>query len=121
MAASDTENLIQKKCAPCEGGLPALSRARAEALLRALKSWKLSPDARLISVDYEMKNFKTAVELVDRIAALAESENHHPDLHLTGYRKLRVELSTHAIGGLSENDFIVAAKIDRLPKEIRAK
>ena len=66
-----------------------------------------------------MKNFLTAVHFIDAVAQIAETENHHPDLHLTAYRKLRIELSTHAIDGLSENDFILAAKIDKLPKELK--
>ena len=60
-----------------------------------------------------------AVRLIDRIAGIAEAEDHHPDLRLTSYRKLEVALATHAIGGLSENDFILAAKIEELPKELK--
>jgi 4a-hydroxytetrahydrobiopterin dehydratase len=63
------------------------------------------------------RNFKAAVEFLNGVAELAERENHHPDLHLVGYRNLSIELTTHAIGGLSENDFILAAKIDELPVE----
>ena len=66
-----------------------------------------------------MKDFLSAVQFIQDIAQVAEADDHHPDLHLTGYRKLRVELSTHAIGGLSENDFILAAKIEQLPKELK--
>ena len=66
-----------------------------------------------------MKNFTAAVRLINKIAEIAESENHHPDIHLTGYRKLRIELTTHALGGLTENDFIVAAKINVLPLELK--
>ena len=60
-----------------------------------------------------------AVELFQKTAEVAEAEGHHPDLHLTGYRRLRIEVTTHAIGGLSENDFILAAKIDSLPKQLK--
>ena len=77
-------------------------------------------DAKQIHQDYMMKNFMSAVKFINSIAAIAESENHHPDLHLVGYRKLRVELSTHALGGLTENDFIVAAKINTLPVELKS-
>jgi len=66
-----------------------------------------------------MKGFLSAVEFIEKIAQVAEAEDHHPDLHLTGYRKLAIELSTHAIGGLSENDFILAAKIDQLPRQLK--
>jgi 4a-hydroxytetrahydrobiopterin dehydratase len=62
-----------------------------------------------------MKDFKSAVSLIDALAVVAEREDHHPDVHLTGYRRLRIELATHSIGGLSLNDFILAAKIERLP------
>ena len=109
-------DLSQKKCVSCEGGTPPLAAEKVQAYLRELPDWKLSPDGRSIRVDLLMKSFIAAVELVNAIARVAESEDHHPDIHLTGYRKLAIELSTHAIGGLSENDFILAAKIDRLPK-----
>ena len=62
-----------------------------------------------------------AVDLINRIAKIAESENHHPDLHVTSYRNLKIDLSTHALGGLTENDFILAAKINALPKELKKK
>tara|TARA_R110002049_G_scaffold4601_5_gene32754 strand:+ start:1051018 stop:1051359 length:342 start_codon:yes stop_codon:yes gene_type:complete len=108
------ENLRQASCKPCEGGIPTLSRAEAESLLQAIPDWSLSEDATLISRKINCGNFAKAIALMGRIAEVAESEQHHPDLHLTGYRHLRVDLTTHAIGGLSENDFIVAAKIDPL-------
>jgi len=66
-----------------------------------------------------MKDFMAAVKFIGCIAEIAESENHHPDIHLTGYRKLKVVLSTHAINGLSQNDFILAAKINELPVELK--
>ena len=68
-----------------------------------------------------MKDFMAAVQLIGRLARLAEKEDHHPDIHLTGYRKLRVELSTHALGGLSEKDLVLAAKIDKLPKKLKGR
>ena len=66
-----------------------------------------------------VKDFPTAIDFFQRVADVANKEDHHPDLHLTGYRKVAIELSTHAIGGLSENDFILAAKIDQLPVELK--
>ncbi len=66
-----------------------------------------------------MKDFRAGMDFFGRVAELAEAEGHHPDLHLEGYRRVWIELSTHSIGGLSENDFILAAKIDRLPVETR--
>lgn len=97
-----------------------MSKQESEKLLRDLESWTLSADAKSIRSEYLMKNFLSAVDLINQISKIAESENHHPDIHLTSYRKLAVELSTHAIGGLSENDFILASKIDKLPKQLKA-
>ena len=112
--------LSKKSCVPCEGGIPALSKEKALEYLKELKGWSLSPDAKSIRADYVMKNFMAAVKFINEVAKIAENEDHHPDMHLTGYRKLVIELSTHAIGGLSENDFILAAKIDELPKDLKA-
>ena len=88
-----------------------LPESAAKTLLADLKEWELV-DGKAIRKTVKCKDFLDAVSLIQRIAPIAEAEDHHPDLHLTGYRKLTLELSTHAIGGLSENDFILAAKID---------
>lgn len=120
MAEIKARDWAAKKCVPCEGGVPILTKDQANQYLPSLPDWKLSSDGKTIRAEYLMKNFMSAVKLIQAIAQVAESENHHPDIHLTGYRKLAVELSTHAIGGLSENDFIVAAKIAQLPKELKA-
>lgn len=109
-------DMAGKKCVPCEGGVPALSRAEADAHLKVLPGWTLAPDAKSITVSYVMKDFVSAVARIGQIAEVAEREGHHPDIHLTGYKNLRIDLSTHAIGGLSENDFILAAKIAKLAK-----
>lgn len=107
--------LSRKKCQACEGGVAKYTQHAAVEQLKLLgEDWLLSDDGLMISRKYKMKNFVAAMELANRIAELAEQEQHHPDLHLTGYRCLRVDLTTHAIGGLSENDFIVAAKINQL-------
>lgn len=111
-------NFSKKKCGPCEGGILAIAPEKAQEFLKELPGWTLSSSSA-IAIEYVMKDFLSAIRLIDSIAQLAEAEGHHPDLHLTGYRKLRVELSTHAIGGLSENDFILAAKINQLPKELK--
>ena len=113
------KGLAGKKCVPCEGGVPRLGKTQALKYLKFLKNWKLSAGAKSIASEYRMKDFIAALHFMQKIASLAESEDHHPDLHLTGYRKLRIELSTHAIGGLSENDFILAAKIDKLPRKLK--
>jgi len=114
MSIVSAQELSQKKCLPCEGGVDPCPLDRARAQLAAIPLWALSDDGRWIRRQIRFKNFVEAVQCVNRIADLAESEGHHPDLHITGYRILGIELTTHAIGGLSDNDFIVAAKIDQL-------
>ena len=105
--------LSQRKCKPCEGGVEPLPPSASQQLLADLRGWELV-EGKLIRKTVKCKDFLDAVSLIQRIAPIAEAEDHHPDLHLTGYRKLTIELSTHAIGGLSENDFILAAKIDEI-------
>jgi 4a-hydroxytetrahydrobiopterin dehydratase len=107
-------DLTAKKCVPCEGGVPRYSTAEAEAQIAALPAWRLTHDGTRIRRDVTLKNFREAVKLVNNVAALAEREQHHPDLHIEGYRNAWIEIFTHAIGGLSENDFILAAKIDQV-------
>ena len=105
--------LTQRTCKPCEGGVQPLPESAARQLLRDVKGWELV-DGRSIRKTVTCKHFLDAVGLIQRIAPIAEADDHHPDLHVTNYRTLTIELSTHAIGGLSENDFILAAKIDQL-------
>ena len=107
-------DLVNRRCKPCEGKTSPLARDEAQGYLAQVNAWQLSDDAKSISRDLLCANFVAAVGVINQIKDIAEAEDHHPDLHLTGYKKLRIELSTHAIGGLSENDFIVAAKIDEL-------
>ena len=114
MTAQTTDQLLQKKCLPCEGGVPIIEAEAAVQYIQATPKWTLSDDSKMISRKTVCKNFVEALGLMNQIGEIAESEGHHPDLHLTGYRNLRIDLWTHAIGGLSENDFIVAAKIDKL-------
>jgi len=90
----------------------------AKKLLSKVRGWKLS-GGKALRQEFVMRDFPAAIEFIHAIAQEAESEGHHPDLHLTGYRHLAVELSTHAIGGLSMNDFILAAKIDALPRHLK--
>ena len=111
------EELLQKKCLPCEGGVDACSLQEAKSQSSAIPQWVLSPEGKWIERSLGLKNFVEMITCVNQIADLAEAEGHHPDLHLTGYRNLRIELTTHAIGGLSENDFILAAKIDQILKK----
>ena len=112
--------LTKKKCVPCEGGVPKLSKSQSLKYLKELSGgWMLMSQGNAIRAEYRMKDFQAAIDFINRVGKVAEREGHHPDFHLTGYRKLAIELSTHAIGGLSENDFILAAKIDRLPKHLK--
>jgi 4a-hydroxytetrahydrobiopterin dehydratase len=119
MTAQSPTELVKKKCLPCEGGVRPYSVDEAREQLQQLEGWKLTHDGRRIRKDWLVKDFIAGIEFFSRCAQLAESDDHHPDLHIEGYRNVWVELWTHAIGGLSENDFILAAKIDRLPIELK--
>lgn len=116
---SDATPLEQKKCQPCEGGGDPFNASQAMERLENIEGWKLSADGKDIAREYTTKNFMAAVNFIQKVAEVAEAENHHPDIYLTEYRNLRIALSTHAIGGLSENDFIVAVKINKLPIELK--
>ena len=108
------DQLISRKCVPCEGGIEACSIEHSRNQLNLLPAWHLSSDAKWIHRKLVFSHFVQAVSCINKIAELAEAEAHHPDLHLTGYRNLEIAISTHAIDGLSENDFILASKIDAL-------
>lgn len=101
-------------CVPCEGGMPPATKDEAEILLKQVSGWSLSADAKSITKKFTCKDFKAALAFVDQVGKIAESEGHHPDIHLTNYKFVTIDLSTHAIGGLSQNDFIMAAKIDAI-------
>jgi 4a-hydroxytetrahydrobiopterin dehydratase len=113
------EELSSKRCVPCEGAVRALARDEAEAMLPGIEGWALDSDAKRISRFWNVKNFMTAIDFFNKVAALAEEEGHHPDLHLEGYRRVTIVLWTHAVSGLTENDFILAAKINQVPVELR--
>lgn len=115
MTVPSTSELANCHCKPCEGGVDPLTSEQAQAHLKAIPKWELDADGKSIHRKWEMKNFVKSMEFLQKVAEVAEQEQHHPDLHLTGYRNVLIELTTHAIGGLSENDFILAAKIDSLP------
>lgn len=106
-------DLVQKKCVPCEGGMPALSLEEAQTLLVQIPGWTLANDATRITREFRFKDFAQAMIFVNRVGDIAEREGHHPDLRVS-WGKVGVELSTHAVKGLSVNDFILAAKIDVL-------
>ncbi len=109
-------SLTEKKCVPCEGGVPTLKPDEVQKFLGEVPGWEVTSDNKMIFRKWQKKNFVESLGLLQKIGNLAEQEGHHPDLHLTGYRNLKVEIMTHAIGGLSENDFILAAKINSLPE-----
>lgn len=119
MGTLTKDELIRKTCSPCEGGIPPLSRQEAEHLLKEVEGWSLSQDGQRIRRSWTVRNFMAGIEFFTKVAALAEQEGHHPDLHLEGYRQVTIELWTHAIGGLSENDFILAAKINQVPVQLK--
>ncbi|HTU22891.1 MAG TPA: 4a-hydroxytetrahydrobiopterin dehydratase [Gemmataceae bacterium] len=114
-----TTDLRQRHCRPCEGGVPALSADEVREHLQAVPQWRPSDDGKRIRREWRVKDFATALDFFNRVGQVAETEDHHPDLHLTGYRNVVIELSTHAVGGLTENDFILAAKIDPLPVALK--
>lgn len=106
--------LQARRCSPCEGGMPALDRAQANRLLAQLaEGWQLDSEAREISKEFIFKGFHRTMAFVNALAWIAHQENHHPDFEV-GYGHCRVRFSTHALTGLSENDFICAAKVDAL-------
>jgi 4a-hydroxytetrahydrobiopterin dehydratase len=119
MSVIKAEELTRKKCVPCEGGIPRLTAVEVEGLLESLPKWRPAHDAQRIRREWKAKNFAAALAFFNKVGALAEEEGHHPDLHLEGYRDVAIEIWTHAIGGLSENDFILAAKIDEIPWDFK--
>jgi 4a-hydroxytetrahydrobiopterin dehydratase len=112
-------DLTQKRCVPCEKGVPALSSDQVKGLLPDVPEWKLTPDGKRLRREWRVRDFMEGLGFFKRIADIAENEDHHPDLHLAGYRNVAIEIWTHAVGGLTENDFILAAKIDRVPVELK--
>jgi 4a-hydroxytetrahydrobiopterin dehydratase len=105
--------LAGRSCTPCRGGVPPMERADAERYLQEAPGWALQDGATRIERRFQRRNFKDALALVNRIGALAEDEGHHPDITF-GWGYVAVSLHTHKIKGLHENDFIMAAKINRL-------
>ena len=106
-------DLTQKKCLPCEGGVEPLSQDEAKALLQQIPHWRLNDHCTEISKDFSFKDYYHTMDFVNKVASIADQENHHPTIEV-GYGKCLVRYQTHATNGLSENDFICAAKIDQL-------
>jgi len=110
--------LADKKCVPCEVKIPPMKEDEIQKHLSYLSlAWK-AVDSRKIACEFKLKNFKEAIRFVNDIAEVAELEGHHPDIFIS-YNKVRIELLTHCINGLSENDFILAAKIENLFKKLK--
>ncbi|MCH6583395.1 MAG: 4a-hydroxytetrahydrobiopterin dehydratase [Gammaproteobacteria bacterium] len=105
--------LTKKQCKPCEGGTAPLTETEAKALLQQTPAWSLHEGGTEIHRAYEFKNYYQTMAFVNALAWIAHREDHHPDIEV-GYKRCHVRYSTHSIGGLSENDFICAAKIDAL-------
>ncbi|MBF0489553.1 MAG: 4a-hydroxytetrahydrobiopterin dehydratase [Candidatus Omnitrophica bacterium] len=97
----------------------ALTSSQVRVSLKKLTGWHLSGDSKIIYRELIIQDFMAAIDLINRIAEIAEDEKHHPNIHLTDYRKLRIELTTHDLGGISKSDFVVAAKINDLPVELK--
>lgn len=106
--------LTQKHCVPCEGDTPPFTKEQEDIYIEEVPSWVLGQEGiHKLKKGFSFKNFKEAIAFVNRVAEIAETEGHHPDIRIM-YNKVELELFTHTVGGLSENDFIMAAKIDKL-------
>ena len=113
-------NLTKKHCIPCEGGVKPFTKKKALGYLKMTRDWELlasqgnALESMRIQRKFTFKNFKEALNFVNKVGKLAESEDHHPDILLHNYRKVTITLTTHSIKGLSENDFIMATKINQI-------
>jgi 4a-hydroxytetrahydrobiopterin dehydratase len=106
------QKLSEKHCIPCEGGVPPLSSVVSKKYLKKLKKgWKI--EERKLEKKYKFKNFVESMGFANKVALVAQAEDHHPEMEIS-YKEVEIELWTHAAGGLTENDFIMAAKIDLL-------
>jgi 4a-hydroxytetrahydrobiopterin dehydratase len=112
-------DLTKKHCTASEKGGKALTTRQLKKYLAVVPHWIMAADGKRIRRKWVAKDFLIALDFFNRVGRIAQAEDHHPDLHLTGYRNVTIELSTHDLGGLSENDFIVAAKINQLPVELK--
>jgi 4a-hydroxytetrahydrobiopterin dehydratase len=111
---SETD-LANKQCVPCKGGTPALKGSELASILQRVPEWK-AVDEHHINRTFTFPDFKQALDFVNRVGAIAEEQGHHPDIYLT-WGKVDITLWTHKIDGLTESDFIMAAKIDRVLKQ----
>ena len=105
--------LAKKVCIACKGGIPPLTEAEIKPYSEQVDNWDLIDDSKKIEKNFEFKDFVEAMSFINKVAELAEEVAHHPDIFVS-YNKVRIKIYTHKIGGLHENDFILAAKIDLL-------
>ena len=105
-------NLTKKKCKPCEGGTKPMGKSEASKYIKLVPEWSLKKGC--IVRDFRFKDFSGALSFINKVGKIAEGEGHHPDILLHSWNRVKLVLSTHAITGISQNDFIVAAKVDRL-------
>ncbi len=111
-------SILQMKCIPCEGGIPPMPLEKINRYLKQIEDWSLEEQFGIyqITKEYKFKNFKEAINFINKVADIAEAEGHHPDIYLYSYKRVKLTLYTHTISGLHENDFIVAAKVDNMLK-----
>jgi 4a-hydroxytetrahydrobiopterin dehydratase len=108
-------DLTKQKCVPCEGGTKPFNNEEIDKYLKMTREWQLIPGkVPAIQRKFTFKDFTQALEFVNKVGRLANAEDHHPDIFMHNYKKVDITLSTHAIGGLSTNDFIMASKINQL-------
>src|SRR3989338_4255458 len=105
-------DLTQKRCVPCEGGMPPLKEKKVQELLKEVPEWVLEEGKAVRR--FKFKDFREAIAFVNKVADLAEAENHHPNISVYGWNKVKLTFFTHSINGLSENDFRMAAKINKI-------
>ena len=108
------DDLLNGHCREYPKGSPTLTPAEVAERAPLVEDWELANDGKGLRLSRRMADFNAAIELVNKVAEIAEVEQHHPDIRVHGYRNVVLDLSTHSIGGLTDNDFIMAAKIDRL-------
>ena len=120
MQIHNAEALRAMKCADIPQGTAAATAEETKAQLDHLAGWYTTHDGQRIRKDWTVKNFMAGLEFFNKVAQVAEADNHHPDLHIEGYRNVSIEMWTHSIGGISANDFILAAKIDEVPIELKS-
>lgn len=108
-------DLVKKKCKPCEDGIPPLTWEEAGKLLQEIPGWEIIEEESRLKIRrrFQFNSYMEGIKFVNKIAQIAEEEDHHPDLFV-GYKKVTLNFTTHNIGGLSENDFIIAAKTNEL-------